>query len=182
MFTTSLFGMLADRFGKLPVFRVLALTMLAPILLLTNLPPVPLALALTVTTLLWVVSSGRMVPAMAMITSSAAPAYRGSFMSVNASVQQLAAGLAALAGGALVSQPAKDAPLEGFPLLGVLCCAVTALSVWLAGYVRPAAEAALPPAEPADALSAEAGLPTPDVAEAIRAPSTALEVGRDAVC
>ena len=44
-----------------------------PILLLTNLPPVALAAALAVTTLFMVVSSGRMVPAMALITASAAP-------------------------------------------------------------------------------------------------------------
>jgi predicted MFS family arabinose efflux permease len=169
IFTLSAFGMLADRYGKLPIFRILALATMAPVLLLTNLPPVPIAVALTITTLMMVLSSGRMVPAMALITSSAAPAYRGSFMSVNTSVQQIAAGLAALLGGVLVSQTGKDAPLEGFPLVGLVCCLSIALSIWLGGYVRPQAAAALPAVE-------ERPSPESAAVEAVQASPSEFEV------
>ena len=48
-----------------------------------------LVLVLLVTTGLFIASSGRMVPAMALITASAAPRDRGGFMSMNAAVQHL---------------------------------------------------------------------------------------------
>jgi predicted MFS family arabinose efflux permease len=137
--TSSLVGRLADRFGKLPVFRVLALSMTLPIVLLTHWGPAPLAATLVLTTLLIVCSSGRMVPAVALITSSAHPAYRGSFLSVNASVQQLAMGLAALVAGALLHQAGPHEPLTGYPQIGLLACASTVLSVCLAGRrLKPA--------------------------------------------
>jgi predicted MFS family arabinose efflux permease len=140
LLTMSVFGRLADRFGKLPVFRVLASLTMVPVLLITNLSPAPLGVVLLITTLFFVVASGRMVPAMALVTSSARPAYRGSFMSVIASVQQMSLGLASLVAGALVRQPVKDGPLEGYTLVGVLACIMSAAGVILGGQVRPAAE------------------------------------------
>ncbi len=105
---------------------------------MTNLPPVTLTAALLVSTLFMVASSGRMVPAMALITASAAPGNRGSFLSINASVQQAASGLAAALGGLLLGQ-GEDGTMTGFPLVGALACVATLLSVWLAGRLRPAA-------------------------------------------
>ena len=58
--TTSLFGRLADRFGKLLVFRVMALLLMVPILVLTNLPWSTVAATLCVTTVFMVMASGRM--------------------------------------------------------------------------------------------------------------------------
>jgi hypothetical protein len=109
-----------------------------------------------------------------MITSSARPAYRGSFMSIISSVQQAAAGLASLLAGALVTQPVEGGPLVGFPLVGLLACATTLLCIWVAGYVRPAVETPPTPEVAAEEreealLAAEAALagvlPVPDVAE-----------------
>jgi predicted MFS family arabinose efflux permease len=116
---------------------VLALATLAPILLLTNLPHVGLATALAVSTLFMVVSSGRMVPAMALVTASAAPRIRGSFLSINASVQQAASGLAAALGGLMLGQ-SEGGEMTGFPLVGGLACVAALLTVWLAGRLRPA--------------------------------------------
>ncbi len=135
--TMTFFGWLSDRLGKLPVFRVLAVFTTVPILLLTNLPHVGLAAALAVSTLFMVVSSGRMVPAMALITASAAPRVRGSFLSVNASVQQAAAGMAAVLGGFMLDQ-GEGGEMTGFPLVGGLACVAALLTVWLAGRLRPA--------------------------------------------
>ena len=135
--TMTLFGWLSDRLGKLPVFRCLALFTLVPILLVTNLPAVALATALGVFTLFMVTSSGRMVPAMALITASAVPRNRGGFLSVNAAVQQAAAGLASALGGFMLGQGANG-EITGFPLVGGLACAATLASVWLAGRLRTA--------------------------------------------
>jgi predicted MFS family arabinose efflux permease len=136
----NVIGKLADRFGKLPVFRILAVGAVLPTLLVTNLPPVSLAAALTACTLFMVVTAGRMVPAMALITSCVVPQYRGSFLSLNASVQQFALGLAALLAGAIVGQADESAPLTGFTTVGLLGAAMMLLSAVLAGTLRPADE------------------------------------------
>src|SRR5262249_40055386 len=145
--TMSLFGRLADRFGKLRVFRVLALLAMVPVLLITNMSREPLAVGLLYTTLYMVLASGRMVPAMAMVTSSAQTAYRGSFMSVIASVQQMAIGLAAQLAALFVRQPAPDAPLENYPLVGLFACSMTVVAVFLVRHIRPAADLASPTEE-----------------------------------
>jgi predicted MFS family arabinose efflux permease len=144
--TLTVFGRLADRFGKLPVFWVLGLLTAVPILLSTNLAPgLHLGWVLAVTTLFMVVASGRMVPAMALITASSAPRYRGSFMSVNSSVQQLALALAAILGGLILGQsPAGEGgaeasgPLTGYDMVGWLAAGVAVLSVYLGGRLRSA--------------------------------------------
>jgi predicted MFS family arabinose efflux permease len=133
-------GILADWFGKLSVFRVLAVSAVLPTLLVTNLPPVSLAAALTASTLFMVLTAGRMVPAWALITSCVVPRYRGSFLSLNASVQQFALGLAALVAGAILRQADETAPLTGFPTVGLLGAAMMLASVVLAGTLRPADE------------------------------------------
>jgi DHA1 family inner membrane transport protein len=137
LMTMTWFGRMADRFGKLPVFRVLALLTLVPLGIVTNLPAVPLLTVLAVSTLFMVASSGRMVPAMALITASAEPRYRGSFLSVNGSVQTMAMGLASTLAGRLLGQT-DDGQLTGFPVVGALAMIAVLASVWLAGRLRPA--------------------------------------------
>ena len=100
------FGRLTDSYGKFETFRVLAVAAVVPLLATTLLGPVGLFWALPVTTLFFVCMSGRMIPGMAMLTSAANPALRGTFMTLNSAVQSAAMGLAALAGGAIISRDA----------------------------------------------------------------------------
>jgi MFS family permease len=88
------------------------------------------------TTLLVVCTSGRMVPAVALITSRAPVGIRGSFLSANAAVQQLAMGLGSLLAGALLHQAGPGKPLEGYPLVGLLAGAMAVLAVGLAGAAQ----------------------------------------------
>jgi MFS transporter, DHA1 family, inner membrane transport protein len=131
-------GRLADGYGKVLVFRGLVLVTMLPIVLVMTAGPGLLGVTLAATTMLVVCSSAQTVPALALITSCAPPASRGSFLSVNAAVQQLAMGLAALLAGSLVCQAGPGQPLEGYPLVGLLACAVALLSFGLAGAVSPA--------------------------------------------
>jgi predicted MFS family arabinose efflux permease len=139
--TLPLVGRCADRFGKRLVFRVMALCTLLTILGLTNLLAIDLAPLLIVTTLYWVFTSGRWVPAMALITSSALPRYRGSFMSINASVQQMAIGLAAVVAGIVVGE-GENGAITGYWVAGVIAAASTGVSMLLAGRLRVAEEIA----------------------------------------
>ena len=73
-------GRLADRFGKLLVFRCISPLFAISVLAATNLPPASLVMASAVMAAVMVTSAGRMVPAMAMITSSVHPSRRGGFL------------------------------------------------------------------------------------------------------
>ncbi|MDR7306305.1 MFS transporter [Rhodoferax saidenbachensis] len=99
-------GRVADSWGKFKTFRVMAVAVVVPMLATTLLGPVGLYWALPVSTLFFVCMSGRMIPGMAMLTSAANPALRGTFMTLNSAVQSAAMGVAALVGGAIISRDA----------------------------------------------------------------------------
>ena len=133
----NVIGRWADRAGKLRVFRIMATLSIGTALVLTNLPPVPLWVAVAASTAFMVATSGRMVPAQAMLTGSAAPAVRGGFLSLNAAVQSAAMGVASLIGGALIGQ-AADGRLAGYPSVGWLAAGFMVVSLFLAGRLRRA--------------------------------------------
>lgn len=107
LFTARVFGRMTDRRGKVPTFRILAVAVIFPMVATTLLGRVPLAAALVVSTLFFACMSGRMIPGMAILTSAANPQLRGTFMTLNASVQSAAMGIAAFLGGALISRDAQ---------------------------------------------------------------------------
>jgi len=139
--TLPLAGRWADRVGKLRVFRLMAGCTLVTILVLTNLPAAALWAVLVVTTFYWIFTSGRWVPAMALVTSSALPEYRGSFMSISASLQQMAIGLASVLAGAVISE-SESGTLTGYSIAGLIAATSTGVSMLLAGRLRVAEEVA----------------------------------------
>lgn len=112
-------GRLSDRFGKHVVFRYGCLLSLIPILLITNLGIQPLWIILSITGSFFIAMGGRMIPAMAMISEVSAPENRGSFMSLNASVQQMSQAGAALLGGFVVHQD-QSGGLQRYGYVGVI--------------------------------------------------------------
>ncbi|MDZ7921825.1 MFS transporter [Rhodoferax sp.] len=104
LLSARMVGRLADGWGKFKTFRVMAAVVLVPMLAITQLGQVPMALVLLISTLFFVCMSGRMIPGMAMLTSAANPALRGTFMTLNSAVQSAAMGLAALVGGYIISR------------------------------------------------------------------------------
>ena len=144
-------GRLADHYGKLPVYRVVAIFSAIMMISVTNLPPVPLGVAVALVGLLMVSNAGRMVAAMAMVTGSVESRRRGGFMSANSAVQHLSTGLGSFIGGIILVK-AADGKLQNFDKVGMIAVAATLLSLWLAGLVRPAevtspAKAGKPPVE-----------------------------------
>jgi predicted MFS family arabinose efflux permease len=138
LLTQNLVGRLSDRLGKRPVFRVMAAFTVVPILLITNLPPgLSLWLALAATTLFMITTSGRMVPAMALITASSEPRFRGAFMSINSAVQQMAMALSAVVAGFMMGET-ESKTLTGYPTVGYVAAGVTLLTVFMVSLLRPA--------------------------------------------
>jgi predicted MFS family arabinose efflux permease len=73
----------------------------------------------------------RMVPAMAMVTALPQLRDRGAFMSINASLQQIAGGVAAGVGGMVISQKDKFSPLEHYNTLGYLIVVLSLICVFM---------------------------------------------------
>jgi predicted MFS family arabinose efflux permease len=113
----------------------MSLTASVPILAITNLPRVPLLVAVGVSTLLMVCMSGRMVPAMAMMTASIESRYRGGFMSINSSVQQFASGLAAFVSGQIMGQSATG-EITHFSVIGLISLTFALLCIYLARFIK----------------------------------------------
>jgi predicted MFS family arabinose efflux permease len=129
-------GWLADRMPRLLLFRVLGSAALVMAVLVTNLTPGPLWLATATLSGFMVMAAGRMVPVQALLLGTARPENRGAFMSVNTAVQHLATGLAPLVAGSLVT--IRAGTMTGFPLVGWFAAGTAAISLVLAGLVRPA--------------------------------------------
>jgi predicted MFS family arabinose efflux permease len=130
-------GRLADRFHRLTLFRVLGGITIVTTLAVTNLPPGPIWVATLALGAFMVFSAGRIVPAQAMLLGTAEPRVRGAFMSLNTSVQHLSTALAPLIAGAIITQT-PDGKMTGFPLVGLVAAGAAAVSLVLAGWLRPA--------------------------------------------
>ncbi len=133
-------GRLADRFGKLRVYRFLVPANAALLLTVTSLPPLPLALVLLVMSATMLSNGGRMVPAMAMITSSVLPRLRGGFMGANSAIQHLSSSLGVLVAGFILYEP-PNGPIERYYIVGLMAAAVSLSTLWLAGRLRLVAAA-----------------------------------------
>jgi len=107
-------GKLCDQFSAQRVFIKTGLLFIIPVILITHLHQSPMIVVLTVTTLFFLFSNSRMIPAMTIISSSIPPSRRGSFMSLNSCLQQLGAATASFIGGFVVSQQSTGGSLEGF--------------------------------------------------------------------
>ena len=79
---------------------------------------------------MFVFMPGRFGPATALVTGSVEPKLRGSFMSFNASIQQLASAIASLAAGLIIGR-APDGTLTQFGAIGWLSVLCTIASLWL---------------------------------------------------
>lgn len=117
------------------MFRRLALAVTVPLMATTLSAGLPLAGLLVISTALFTVMSGRMIPGMALISSAVEPRLRGTFMTLNSAVQSAAMGLAALVGGTIIGRDAQG-QLTHYWMAGAMGVVASLCSIWLAGRVR----------------------------------------------
>lgn len=134
-FTARWIGRWADRAGKRQVYRRVAWISIAPLIAITHAPGLPLLAVLALTTLFFVFVPGRMVPAMAVVTSAARPGARGSFMTLNSAVMQIGSGVAATITGAIVERDANGA-LTHYNWVGYAAVAATVAAIFWVGTIR----------------------------------------------
>jgi predicted MFS family arabinose efflux permease len=136
-FSIRWLGRVSDRLGLLRVFTAVSVLAMGPILVITHLPRVPVWAALLTSTCFMVLTSGRFIPGMAMVTNSVEGRYRGGFMSLNSAVQQFASGLASLIAGAIIVKGAGGR-LEHYGLVGLLGAGCILASLALASRLKAA--------------------------------------------
>jgi multidrug resistance protein len=134
-FSSRGIGWAADKYGKIRTYRWVALVAMLPLLLITHLQPVAFAWVVVVTTLFFVFISGRMIPGMAVVTSSALPHLRGTFMSMNSSAMQMASGLASLVAGLVIGHT-ESGELTRYDWVGYAAMAVGFAAMWMIGRVK----------------------------------------------
>lgn len=132
--TARLIGRWADAGGKVEVYRLIAVAAMLPILVITHLNAQPLWVWLVCTTAFFVLVSGRFIPAMAVITSAAQPRLRGTFMSLNSTVQSLSMGLATTLGGYIITQD-KTGLIVGYPSVGYIAVAANLVAIWFVSSI-----------------------------------------------
>lgn len=134
LISARLIGHWADVKGKVEIYRLIAIASMLPLLAVTQLQSASLGVWLICTTLFFVLVSGRFIPAMAIINSAAQPKLRGTFMSLNSTVQSLAMGLAATLGGFIVTQQ-SNGQIAGYQNVGYVAIAANLLAIWFVARI-----------------------------------------------
>lgn len=123
-------GKLSDKVDKVKLFTIAAIAMMAIIVVYTNLKPIPFIFIVALNLVMMSAILGRAVPAMALVSALPRMQDRGAFMSINSSLQQIAGGVAAFAGGLIVVQQTKTSPLQHYNTLGYVIVVVLIANIF----------------------------------------------------
>ncbi len=145
-FSMPLTGRLVDRFGSAKIFTLTAALTTIPILIITHMSRTALWPTLIISTIFFVIASARMVPAMTMVTEAVTPRWRGGFMSLNGSFQQLSAGLASILAGVIITR-GSDGLLLHYHQAGYFAALTSIACIFISRRLRPYREAESQPAE-----------------------------------
>ena len=124
-------GKLSDRVNKFKIFAFASLWMMVVCVVYTNQSNIPFWLVIIFNIAMMMGIMGRMVPSVALTSAIPDMADRGAFMSINASLQQIAGGVAAAISGIIVVQKTKFSPLEHYDTVGYVIVAVSLLGIIL---------------------------------------------------
>ena len=135
IFVGPLVGKAADTFGKLRVFYIGTGLMIVMVLIYTHLGVSTLAVVTLINVVLFIGIFSRMIPFQALMTQVPVLAQRGSFNAINASVSQLAGGMAALVAGHIVQQGA-DGRIHHYDIAGYVVVAMSLMACILLWRVQ----------------------------------------------
>ena len=126
-----IFGSLVDKYGRFKVFYISALLSMIPILLITQLPQVPLFVVIMVGVFMFMMIAGRMIPANTISSEIPPPQMRAGFLSLNSAFMSLSSGISGLISGLIVSQASHGMPYENYGWVGLLAVMATLLSIFI---------------------------------------------------
>ena len=126
-----LIGRLSDRIDKFKLFAIASIWLITVVVIYTNLTPIPLWAVMIFNVLMMMGIMSRMIPSSALISAVPDMSDRGAFMSVNASLQQIAGGIAAAVAGMIVFQKDNFSPLEHYNTVGYVVVSISILGIFL---------------------------------------------------
>jgi predicted MFS family arabinose efflux permease len=130
IFVGPLVGKAADAFGKLRVFFIGTALTIVMVLIYTHLSTSTLVVVTVINVVLFIGIFSRMIPFQALMTQVPAQTQRGSFNAINASISQLAGGLASLVAGHIVQQGA-DGRIHHYDVAGYVVVGTSLLACFL---------------------------------------------------
>lgn len=130
LIASPIMGKLSDKIGKFKMFIIGSSITSVMTLIYCNLGVTPLWIIIIINILLFVGISGRMIAASALMTAVPEPQDRGAFMGINASIQQIAGGVASIIAGMIVSETSTGY-LNNYGLLGNVVVFAVVLTVFL---------------------------------------------------
>ena len=125
-----LIGKISDKIGKFRVFMFGSVLALAIIVYYTNLGATPYWYVILLNTVLMIGVLSRIISSSALITAIPVPSERGSFMSINSSVQQLSGGIASVVAGLIVIQT-TDGKLRHYNTVGYIVAATIVITIFM---------------------------------------------------
>lgn len=134
LFASYIIGKLADQYGKLKTFMICTFLSLPLVVLVTQLPDMPLYLMLIIFSVWFMFSTGRSVTSQSLVSNVAKPEFRGSFQSFNGFVQQIGSGMASLLAGFIVIENANGS-IAKYHFLGYISLAILTCSIGFGYYI-----------------------------------------------
>ena len=131
LFIMPLVGKLSDKVDKFTIYAIASIWMMVVVLLYTNLSVTPLWIVMIFNVCMMMGMLSRMIPASALTTGIPEMNDRGAFMSINASLQQIAGGVAAVFAGKIITQKDKFSPLEHYNTLGYVIIGISVVAIFL---------------------------------------------------
>ena len=130
MFTGPLIGKFSDQVGKYNIFTVGSLLTMVVVVIYCNLGITAFWIVLVLNILMFAGVSSRIITSSALVSAVPVPQDRGSFMSINSSVQQISGGIAAFVAGKIVVETA-DGKLEHYDTLGYVVVGAMVITIIL---------------------------------------------------
>jgi predicted MFS family arabinose efflux permease len=124
-------GKLSDRFSKFKIFAISTIVATIIINIYAHFSVTPFWIVLLTNILMMMFIMSRMVPSTALTSAVPNPQDRGAFMSINASLQQMAGGFGAMIAGMIIVQKDNFAPLEHYDTLAMVASSIMLLTIFL---------------------------------------------------
>ncbi|MFM6928525.1 MAG: MFS transporter [Bdellovibrio sp.] len=137
-----LVGKISDTFGNFNTFIFGTLVSIIMVLIYTHLGVTSLPVVIVVNAVMFVGIFSRMIPSQTLMSGIPAPASRGSFMSISASLQQLAGGLGAIIAGAIVVQETTGA-ISHYEIIGYVMTVLSLVALVLMYFINRSVQRAL---------------------------------------
>lgn len=135
MASGPLIGKLSDSVGSFKMFVYGSILTIVIVLIYCSLGVTPIWAVMIVSVLMFAGVSSRMISSQALLSAVPEPADRGAFMGINASVQQIAGGIATFFAGVIVVQ-SSSGKLEHYDILGYVVTAAMVITIFMMYYLH----------------------------------------------